>query len=406
MSPRLLRALARSHCILSKAHQCQRLIHRTSKALKEVETPTCSTVTRSQNLNLSFPTTAAGSLHKPQILEMNQKLSNTSIFSPLNTAHCRDEKAKRPTGKSFGTHRKVTHKPNLLGSKWFIKILERHYSSTSTEALVSKQDLLQVTRPLKASRTRQPSRSNLPVLSLSEDRRETRGSLMSTAISIKNRSAEYFKLDQACIYPKTALQDLMHCTAFATADEYHLGNLSHDLVSHGYVEVTSLPRDAANILVIGVESSAKEGDPGTIFFFREGAAVFWNVKDKTMKHVMQIIEKHEIQPYEIALVHWENEELNYIKIEHRINLSSDFLITPDFYWDRENLEELYDKTCQFLSITRRVKVMNEKLQHCMELTDLMRNHLNEKRALRLEWMIVILITIEVMFELGRVFFIK
>ncbi|XP_017529531.1 required for meiotic nuclear division protein 1 homolog isoform X3 [Manis javanica] len=400
MSPRLLRALARSHCILSKAHQCQRLIHRTSKALKEVETPTCSTVTRSQNLNLSFPTTAAGSLHKPQILEMNQKLSNTSIFSPLNTAHCRDEKAKRPTGKSFGTHRKVTHKPNLLGSKWFIKILERHYSSTSTEALVSKQDLLQVTRPLKASRTRQPSRSNLPVLSLSED--------------------------------------LMHCTAFATADEYHLGNLSHDLVSHGYVEVTSLPRDAANILVIGVESSAKEGDPGTIFFFREGAAVFWNVKDKTMKHVMQIIEKHEIQPYEIALVHWENEELNYIKIEgqsklhrgeirlnseldlddailekfafsnalclsvklaiweasldkfvesiqsipealkagkkvklsheevmqkmgelfalrHRINLSSDFLITPDFYWDRENLEELYDKTCQFLSITRRVK---------------------------------------------------
>lgn len=331
---------------------------------------------------------------------MNQKLSNTSIFSPLNTAHCRDEKAKRPTGKSFGTHRKVTHKPNLLGSKWFIKILERHYSSTSTEALVSKQDLLQVTRPLKASRTRQPSRSNLPVLSLSED--------------------------------------LMHCTAFATADEYHLGNLSHDLVSHGYVEVTSLPRDAANILVIGVESSAKEGDPGTIFFFREGAAVFWNVKDKTMKHVMQIIEKHEIQPYEIALVHWENEELNYIKIEgqsklhrgeirlnseldlddailekfafsnalclsvklaiweasldkfvesiqsipealkagkkvklsheevmqkmgelfalrHRINLSSDFLITPDFYWDRENLEELYDKTCQFLSITRRVK---------------------------------------------------
>lgn len=34
-----------------------------------------------------------------------------------------------------------------------------------------------------------------------------------------------------------------------------------------------------------------------------------------MKHVMQVLEKHEIQPYEIALVHWENEELNYIKTE-------------------------------------------------------------------------------------------
>lgn len=37
-------------------------------------------------------------------------------------------------------------------------------------------------------------------------------------------------------------QNLMQCTAFATADEYHLGNLCHDLTSQGYVEITSLPR--------------------------------------------------------------------------------------------------------------------------------------------------------------------
>uniref|UniRef100_A0A8D1VKG7 DUF155 domain-containing protein n=2 Tax=Sus scrofa TaxID=9823 RepID=A0A8D1VKG7_PIG len=437
----LLRALAGSHCILSKTCQCQRLVHRTLKPLKELET-TCSSLTESQSLDMFFPDTAAGGLNKSQILEMNQKIASTSVLSPLNAAHF-------PTGSLFGTHQKVAHRPNLLGSKRFVKILGRHSSSVSTETF-PKQDFPKIKRPLKASRTRQPSRTNLPVLSVNED--------------------------------------LMHCTAFATADEYHLGNLSQDLAAHGYVEVTSLPRDAANILVMGVENSAKEGDPGTIFFFREGAAVFWNVKDKTMKHVMQVLEKHEIQPYEVALVHWENEELNYIKTEgqsklhrgeirlnseldiddailekfafsnalclsvklaiweasldkfiesiqsipealkagkkvklsheevmqkmgelfalrHRINLSSDFLITPDFYWDRENLEELYDKTCRFLSITRRVKVMNEKLQHCMELTDLMRNHLTEKRTLRLEWMIVILITIEVMFELGRVFFV-
>lgn len=449
MSARLLRALAGSHCILSKACHCQKLVHQTVKSLKAFESTMCSTLARSQNLDLFFPDRAAGGSNKSQILDMNQSISNASIFYALNTAYCQDENAPFPSKKSLGAHRKVTHRPNLLGPKWFVKILERHYSSTSTETLVPKQDFPQIKRPLKASRTRQPSRTNLPLLSANEE--------------------------------------LMHCTAFATADEYLLGNLSQDLACHGYVEVTSLPRDAANILVMGVENSAKEGDPGIIFFFREGAAVFWNVRDKTMKQVMQVLEKHEIQPYEIALVHWENEELNYIKTEgpsklhrgeirlnseldlddailekfafsnalclsvklaiweasldkfiesiqsipealkagkkvklsheevmqkmgelfalrHRINLSSDFLITPDFYWDRENLEELYDKTCQFLSITRRVKVMNEKLQHCMELTDLMRNHLTEKRALRLEWMIVILITIEVMFELGRVFF--
>ncbi|XP_075712150.1 required for meiotic nuclear division protein 1 homolog isoform X2 [Rhinoderma darwinii] len=322
----------------------------------------------------------------------------------------------------------------------------RPYSGSASKQTVPG---LITMRPLKSSRTKQPSRSNLPLLSKAED--------------------------------------LMQCTAFATADEFHLGTLCHDLASHGYCELPSLPRDASNVLLVGVANVSKEHDSGVIFFFREGAVVFWNIEERTMKHVMKILERHEIQPYEVALVHWENEEINYhfgeghtrlvkgeivldpqleadelilekfafsnalclsvklamwestldtfvesiqsipemlkarkklklshddvmqkigelFALRHRINLSSDLLLTPDFYWDRENLEHLYDNTCQFLSINRRVKVINEKLQHCTELTDLMRNHLSEKHALRLEWMIVILITIEVLFELGRVIF--
>ncbi|XP_071381624.1 required for meiotic nuclear division protein 1 homolog isoform X2 [Centroberyx affinis] len=279
---------------------------------------------------------------------------------------------------------------------------------------------------------------------------------------------------------------MMQCIAFATADQYHLPTLCHDLIGHGFHEV-DLPRDAANALVILTDMAAKPDDDALMFFFREGSVVFWNVEDKTMKKVLRILEHHEIQPYEVALVHWENEEINYtvgegtsklergnfilsnkidlheavlekyafsnalclsvklaiwevslddfvesiqsipetlksgkrvklssaevmqkigelFALRHCINLRSDLLITPDFYWDRENLEKLYDKTCQFLSINRRVNVVNEKLEHCTQLTDLMRSHLSEKHSLRLEWMIVILITIEVMFELGRMIF--
>ncbi|XP_053574715.1 required for meiotic nuclear division protein 1 homolog [Bombina bombina] len=336
---------------------------------------------------------------------------------------------------------KMSTPSRILGSN-----SSRFYSVTTSKSVIPAS---LIKRPPKAPRTKQPSRTNQPLL-------------LETA-------------------------DLMQCTAFATADEYHLGTLCHDLSAHGYNELSSLPRDASNVLLIGVENCARDNDAGMIFFFREGAVIFWNVEDKTMKHVMQILERHEIQPYEVALVHWENEEVNYrfgeghsklvngeiqlslqseaddtilekfafsnalclsvklaiweatldtfvesiqsipemlkarkkiklshddvmqkigelFALRHRINLSSDLLITPDFYWDRENLEHLYDKTCQFLSINRRVKVINEKLQHCTELTDLMRNHLNEKHGLRLEWMIVFLITIEVMFELGRVIF--
>lgn len=279
---------------------------------------------------------------------------------------------------------------------------------------------------------------------------------------------------------------MMQCIAFATADQYHLPTLCHDLINQGFQEI-DLPRDASNVVVISTDMAAKPDDDAHIFFFREGSVVFWNVEEKMLKRVLRILEHHEIQPYEVALVHWENEEINYtigegntklergnfmlsdqmdqheavlekfafsnalclsvklaiwevaldnfvdsiqtipetlksgkrvklssaevmkkigelFALRHCINLRSDLLLTPDFYWDRENLEKLYDKTCQFLSINRRVNVVNEKLEHCTQLTDLMRSHLSEKHSLRLEWMIVILITIEVLFELVKMIF--
>lgn len=36
---------------------------------------------------------------------------------------------------------------------------------------------------------------------------------------------------------------------------------------------------------------------------------------------MRILEQHEIQPYEVALIHWENEEINYTVGESVTNLS-------------------------------------------------------------------------------------
>lgn len=43
-------------------------------------------------------------------------------------------------------------------------------------------------------------------------------------------------------------------------------------------------------------------------------------------------------------------------LKHMINLSSDLLETPDFYWDRENLEQLFLGTCSYFSIQRRKRV--------------------------------------------------
>ncbi|NWH82536.1 RMND1 protein, partial [Piaya cayana] len=390
--------------------------------------------------NLYAPETASLFLTSQSVEVKNWQLLQENVLVLGRNVFNQSGKGFFPSWKCFGVAMMENYKLNTVRIKKHWNISSRSYSVVPAGKIIPKRNNQPVKRPPKAPRTKQPSRTNQPLLS--------------------------------------DMENLMQCTAFATADEYHLGNLCHDLTSHGYVEITSLPRDAANVLVIGTEKSAKDDDSGMVFFFREGAVVFWNVEEKSMKNIMRVLEQHEIQPYEVALVHWENEEMNYrigegqsklhkgeivlnseldsdevvlqkfafsnalclsvklaiweslldnfvesiqsipeilksgrkvklshadvmqkigelFALRHRINLSSDLLITPDFYWDREKLEELYDKTCQFLSINRRVKVMNEKLQHCMELTDLMRNHLNEKHALRLEWMIVILITIEV-----------
>ena len=51
---------------------------------------------------------------------------------------------------------------------------------------------------------------------------------------------------------------------------------------------------------------------------------------------------------------------------------SDLLDTPDFYWDRESLEDLYTKTCTHLAVSKRTRVVNEKLTHCLEIMEMIR----------------------------------
>lgn len=85
-------------------------------------------------------------------------------------------------------------------------------------------------------------------------------------------------------------------------------------------------------------------------------------------------------------------------LRHRINLSSDLLDTPDFYWERDDLENLYQQICGYFSIAKRTRVMNDRLNHCVELVSILSSHLSDRHHVRLEWMIIILIMVEVAFE--------
>lgn len=91
------------------------------------------------------------------------------------------------------------------------------------------------------------------------------------------------------------------------------------------------------------------------------------------------------------------------ELRHNINLSSDLLDLPDIYWDRHNQEIIFLSMASFLNIRKRTAVMNEKLNNCCELMNLLAGHMNDRNHIRLEWMIIVLITVEVLFEVARFF---
>ncbi|XXH01518.1 hypothetical protein Hte_007878 [Hypoxylon texense] len=77
---------------------------------------------------------------------------------------------------------------------------------------------------------------------------------------------------------------------------------------------------------------------------------------------------------------------------------------PDMFWDSEsNLENYYNQISTVLDIRQRIGILNRKIDYGFENVSVLREMVSEKSGHRLEWIIIFLITIEVMFELRRVY---
>ncbi|TNN12066.1 Required for meiotic nuclear division protein 1 isoform 1 [Schistosoma japonicum] len=85
-------------------------------------------------------------------------------------------------------------------------------------------------------------------------------------------------------------------------------------------------------------------------------------------------------------------------IKHLLNVSTSLIETPDFYWERPDIEKSFEKLKCVLSVPSRIKILNSRLDMCNELTSILTNHLCSLHSTRLEWMVIILIFVEVIFE--------
>lgn len=82
-----------------------------------------------------------------------------------------------------------------------------------------------------------------------------------------------------------------------------------------------------------------------------------------------------------------------------MNLDSDILDIPEFFWRRPKYEPIYERTSRYLDIQPRVAILNRKLDRLYELYGVLSEEHKHLDSTRLEIMIIILIMLEVMLTL-------
>ena len=94
-----------------------------------------------------------------------------------------------------------------------------------------------------------------------------------------------------------------------------------------------------------------------------------------------------------------------LSLRAQLNLYSELTDSlPDLFWDSRHelgLEGYYDQVGRALDVGIRIKVLNEKMDYAQEIASVLRERLSEKHGLFLEWTIIVLIAIEVGFEILR-----
>ena len=81
------------------------------------------------------------------------------------------------------------------------------------------------------------------------------------------------------------------------------------------------------------------------------------------------------------------------------NLHHEMLDAPDFCWSNNKMEDHFDAISKNLDVKPRVAIFNKKLDYANQIAEVLRSHLHDQHSLKLEWFIIILIGVEIAFEL-------
>ena len=84
----------------------------------------------------------------------------------------------------------------------------------------------------------------------------------------------------------------------------------------------------------------------------------------------------------------------FFKLRVEVNLSSNILDTPEFFWSFEpSLHPLYQASREYLEIDQRVEVINNKCKLFLDFADVIADSIAERNMSKITWIIIIIIFI-------------
>ena len=87
-----------------------------------------------------------------------------------------------------------------------------------------------------------------------------------------------------------------------------------------------------------------------------------------------------------------------------VNLSSNILEVPRFFWDAEpTLHPLYVAVREYLEIKPRIQVLNERCRVFLDLAEILSDGIADNKMSRLTWIIIVLILISIFVTTSEVF---
>ena len=90
-------------------------------------------------------------------------------------------------------------------------------------------------------------------------------------------------------------------------------------------------------------------------------------------------------------------------IRHDVNLHTEILDTPDFFWhDGQLFENDYQMVMGYLEMSGRTEVLNKRLDMLRELLDVLQQQMENAHAVKLEWIVIWLIVVEVLLQVCAV----